>query len=74
MAYTFIRRLPQANMKGDPLIKSESLCDVMRVSVCISDKLAQIAGEELENLLTVHVWCGDGTYKTFDDCIDVEVL
>lgn len=74
MAYTFIRRLPQADMKGDPLIKNESLRDVMRVSVWISDKLAQIAGEELENLLVVHVWFGDGTKKIFDDCIDVEVL
>lgn len=74
MAYAFLRRLPEASKKGDPLVKTESLRDVLRVSIWISDKLAQIAGEELENLLVVHVWFGDGTKKIFDDCIDCEVL
>lgn len=74
MAYAFIRRMPEAPNKGDPIVKSESLRDVARVSVWISNKLAQIEGEELDNLLVVHVWLADGTKKIFDDCIDVEVL
>lgn len=68
MAYAFIRRLNKGVF--DPV----SLRNVNRLSVWISDKLAQVAGEELENLLVVHVWLEDGTKKIFDDCIDVEIL
>lgn len=55
MAYAFIRRVK--NNVFDPV----SLRNVNRLSVWISDKLAQVNGEELENLLVVHVWCDDGT-------------
>lgn len=68
MAYAFIRRIK------NNVFDTVSLRNVNRLSVWISDKVAQVNGEELENLLVVHVWLEDGTKKIYDDCIDVEML
>lgn len=74
MAYCFIRQLPEVAKNGDRILRSKSLRNVDRVSVWISDKLAQISGEELENLLVVHVWFTEGDKAIYEDCIDVEVF
>lgn len=55
-------------------INHEVRNDVVRSSIWISNELARINDEDLENLLNVVLWFEDGSSNTFTKVIDCEVF